>query len=129
MLARGSVGHNHLHFRKNALEVALLNGAWPALERHALALTQYTASEPLPWASLYVERAHALANFRQNTESLLAREALQQLRARVRQSKLLDALPGIEDAIKTSDACLAAPAQRERSERVPRTNRSLRTPS
>ena len=61
ILAAGAVSHNHLWFRRRAMEVALSARDWDAVERHAAALEGYTRSEPLPWADFFVARGRALA--------------------------------------------------------------------
>lgn len=61
LLARGSISHNHLLFRRYAIEAALDGADWDGAERHADALHAYTAAEPLPWAELIAARGHALA--------------------------------------------------------------------
>jgi hypothetical protein len=61
LLARGAVSHNHLIFRRYAIEAALACADWDAVERHADALRAYTAAEPFPWAELIAARGRALA--------------------------------------------------------------------
>jgi class 3 adenylate cyclase/tetratricopeptide (TPR) repeat protein len=61
MLARGSVGHNHLWFYRDAIEALLSSGdAAGALEYVGL-LEAYTRVEPLAWANLFAARGRALA--------------------------------------------------------------------
>jgi hypothetical protein len=61
LLARGAVSHNHLVFRRYAIEAALEGADWDGAARHADALRAYTAAEPLPWAELVAARGQALA--------------------------------------------------------------------
>jgi hypothetical protein len=61
LLARGAVSHNHLFFRRYAIEAALEGADWDGAARHADALRAYTAVEPLPWAELVAARGHTLA--------------------------------------------------------------------
>ena len=61
LLAAGAVSHNHLWFRRRAMDAALRAGDWGAVEHHAAALDEYTRSEPLPWADFFVARGRALA--------------------------------------------------------------------
>lgn len=61
LLARGSISHNHLLFRRYAIEAALDGADWDGAERHADALRAYTSAEPLPWAELVTARGRALA--------------------------------------------------------------------
>jgi class 3 adenylate cyclase/tetratricopeptide (TPR) repeat protein len=61
LLAAGAVGHNHLMFRKDAIEVCLCAGAWDDTDHHAAALASFIRSEPLPWVEFVVARGRALA--------------------------------------------------------------------
>lgn len=62
LLARGCVSHNHLEFRRLAIEFSLRHGDFREARRHAAALTHYTRGEPLPWSELVVRRAEWLAD-------------------------------------------------------------------
>jgi DNA-binding SARP family transcriptional activator/tetratricopeptide (TPR) repeat protein len=63
MLAGGSVGHNHLYYHREAIEVALDMADWAAAERYADRLEDYTSPEPLPWSGLCIARGRLLARF------------------------------------------------------------------
>ena len=60
MLARGTVGHNHLWFNRDAIESLLSSGDGEATLEYVSALEQYTRSEPLSWADLFAARGRAL---------------------------------------------------------------------
>ncbi|MFO1079691.1 MAG: adenylate/guanylate cyclase domain-containing protein [Reyranellaceae bacterium] len=62
LLHGGSLGHNHLYFRRNAIEAALAAGRPDEARRHATALEAYAAPEPLPFTDLVVRRARLLAD-------------------------------------------------------------------
>jgi hypothetical protein len=62
LLAGGCVSHNHLEFRRAAMEFGLRHGDLRETRRHAEALRVYTAEEPLAWSSLVIERALYLAD-------------------------------------------------------------------
>lgn len=62
LLARGCVSHNHLEFRRLAIEFSLRHGDFREARRHAAALTHYTRGEPLTWSDLVVRRAEWLAD-------------------------------------------------------------------
>jgi hypothetical protein len=64
LLARGAVSHNHIDFRRFAIEACLEDADYAGVERHADALARYTASEPLPLTELVIGRARALASAR-----------------------------------------------------------------
>ncbi|HEU0225661.1 MAG TPA: BTAD domain-containing putative transcriptional regulator [Steroidobacteraceae bacterium] len=79
LLARGCVSHNHLEFRRLAIEFSLRHGDFREARRHAAALTAYTRGEPLAWSELVVRRAEWLADRAQDparTDLDLRRAAL-----------------------------------------------------
>ena len=67
LLAKGAVGHNHFWFRRYAIEAALQAEEWDVAERHARALADRTAAEPLPYSDLIVERGRILARLGRGT--------------------------------------------------------------
>ena len=62
LLAGGCVSHNHLEFRRLAMEFNLRHENYRETRRHAEALRSYTREEPLPWSDLIVRRAEWLAD-------------------------------------------------------------------
>jgi hypothetical protein len=62
LLGRGCVSHNHLEFRRLAIEFCLRHADWREARRHAAALAGYTRGEPLVWSDLVVRRAEWLAD-------------------------------------------------------------------
>jgi DNA-binding SARP family transcriptional activator len=62
LLADGCVSHNHLEFRRAAMEFGLRHGDIRETRRHAAALAAYTADEPLAWSGLVIARAEYLAD-------------------------------------------------------------------
>jgi len=62
LLLEGCVSHNHLEYRRVAMEFCLRHGDVRETRRHAKALREYTAGEPLVWADLIVRRAEYLAD-------------------------------------------------------------------
>src|SRR5688572_15533673 len=62
LLAQGCVSHNHLEFRRLAMEFHLRRGDFKEVRRHAAALTAYTSEEPLPWSEIVVRRGEWLAD-------------------------------------------------------------------
>ncbi len=104
LLAAGSIGHNHLLFRRDAIDACLQRGAWSGAEHHAAALEDYARREPSPWTSFVVARGRALAAHGAGGgggggggEQLHSRLAdLKQEGARIGH---LDALPAIETAL------------------------------
>jgi class 3 adenylate cyclase/tetratricopeptide (TPR) repeat protein len=61
LLEKGAVGHNHVWFRRYAIERALIDGEWDEAERQADALLLRTADEPLAYAACVATRARTLA--------------------------------------------------------------------
>jgi hypothetical protein len=55
------VAHNHLLFRRAAIDTCLAAGDTDSALRHADALEAATRAEPLPSADFHVARARALA--------------------------------------------------------------------
>jgi tetratricopeptide (TPR) repeat protein len=76
MLADANVVHNHVFFRKAAMEWAINAGDWSMVDRFAQVLTDYTAAEPLPYVDLIVRRARALTALEGNPEDIQATEAI-----------------------------------------------------
>jgi tetratricopeptide (TPR) repeat protein len=62
LLADGCVSHNHLEFRRAAMEFGLRHGDLRETRRHAAALRAYTEDEPLAWSDLVIRRAEYLAD-------------------------------------------------------------------
>jgi tetratricopeptide (TPR) repeat protein len=62
LLAGGCVSHNHLEFRRAAIEFCLRRGDVREVRRHVTALADYTRDEPLAWSQLVIARAEYLAD-------------------------------------------------------------------
>jgi hypothetical protein len=63
LLAAGSASHNHLQFRRDAIDACLDAEDWSGAELHSDALEIYTCEEPLPWSGYLVARGRALAAY------------------------------------------------------------------
>jgi class 3 adenylate cyclase/tetratricopeptide (TPR) repeat protein len=61
ILASGAVGHNHLLFRKDAIDACLTVSAWDQAVHHAAALEDFTRQEPTPWSDFFIARGLALS--------------------------------------------------------------------
>jgi tetratricopeptide (TPR) repeat protein len=81
LLRRGSVGHNHLWFYRDAIEAMLAAADAPRALRYADMLEAYTRSEKLPWSELFVARGRALVRARQDDADDDARRDLERIRA------------------------------------------------
>jgi hypothetical protein len=55
------ISHSRLHFYRHAIDVCLQWSDWREALRYADALEDYVRAEPLPWATLIIERGRALA--------------------------------------------------------------------
>jgi hypothetical protein len=62
LLEGNGLAHNHLLFRRAAIDACRLAGEPEAMRHHAEQLAQCTRAEPLPWSDFLVRRAHALAD-------------------------------------------------------------------
>jgi tetratricopeptide (TPR) repeat protein len=56
LLMAGSASHNHLQFRRDAIDACLYVEDWGGAELHGAALETYTRQEPLPWSRFFVAR-------------------------------------------------------------------------
>ena len=100
LLEAGAVSHNHLLFRRDAIEAYLGLGDWDSVEHSAAALSQYTQSEPMPFANFYIARARALASCERGPSDAAALAAdLEDLRREGERLGLLVAIAEIEAAI------------------------------
>jgi len=85
-LAGPTLVHNHIFFRRNAIEAVLAAGKSGEARRHAAALADYAAHEPLPLIDLIVRRAELLADAADGRLTPEKRAELSQLAATVQQS-------------------------------------------
>jgi hypothetical protein len=100
LLRAGAVSHNHLLFRRDAIDACLGAGDPEGAERSAAALEVFTRSEPLPFSDFYIARARALAARSANRSDAATLAELERLREEGERLGLLVALPQIETAIK-----------------------------
>ena len=101
MLGRGSVGHNHLWFYRDAIEALLsardAEGALVYVGR----LEDYTRAEPLSWADLFVARGRALcASLRKGADAPI-RDELARVRTALAAAGMTAFLPAIDVAMAT----------------------------
>jgi len=79
ILTSNGVSHNHLQFRRYAIDACLAGEDWAGAGRHADRLEEFTAAEPLPWASFFAARGRALAMYGTGDRSSSLRAKLQGL--------------------------------------------------
>jgi tetratricopeptide (TPR) repeat protein len=108
LLAAGSISHNHLLFRRDAIEACLHVGAWDGAERHAGALEDYARQEPSPWTEFVVARGRALAAHGRGTDIPTLTAELKRLRSEGERLEHLGALSAIDAALAARPA--SAPA-------------------
>lgn len=61
LLKEGSMGSNHLHFYRLAMEASLAVDDWHQTERYAEALEAFTREEPMPLTDYFIARGRVLA--------------------------------------------------------------------
>ncbi len=99
ILAKGSISHNYLWFYRAAIETALLEADYDAVERYADAFEAYTRPEPLPWADFLIARGRALAACGRGARDATTTALLTRLRDLARSVGWRAALPAIEAAL------------------------------
>ncbi len=75
LLATNGLAHNHLLFRRSAIDACFVAVEPQAMRVHAQRLEAFTRAEPLPWSTFIARRAVVLADGleRADSESLQAR--------------------------------------------------------
>lgn len=99
LLAAGCVSHSYFNFYMHAIDVSLEHGRWSEARRYASALEHYTATEPLPFTSLLVQRARALADLGEGIDLDVTRASLRILRGECMRMNARGALRAIEAAL------------------------------
>jgi tetratricopeptide (TPR) repeat protein len=99
IIAQGAVGHNHLRFYPQAIDVALDLEDWDEAERYAQALEAYTRPELLPWSDFFIARGRALAVIGRGRRDQTMRAELERQTNQADRLELLTALPAMEQAL------------------------------
>ncbi|MBL8699143.1 MAG: AAA family ATPase [Alphaproteobacteria bacterium] len=99
LLADGGVAHNHLWFRRAAMDVSCAAGRYAEARRHAAALEAFTAAEPLPWSDFHVRRIRALAAVAEGGRDAAHRAELEALRRAALEAGLTPAVPALDAAL------------------------------
>jgi len=100
LLRQSALLHSHLWFYRDAIEACVSAGDWAQALRYADALEARVQAEPLPWVTLIVERARAIAAFAPDRADATARARLLRVRDTVVAKEVGWALAGI-DAVLT----------------------------
>jgi len=93
------LSHCHLNFYQGAIDVSLDARAWDEALRYAAALERYVSAEPLPWATLMIERARALAAVGSGNKSAALFADLRRIRSEIERAGIRSALPNVELAL------------------------------
>jgi class 3 adenylate cyclase/tetratricopeptide (TPR) repeat protein len=101
LLATNQIGHNHLLFRRDAIETCIDRGIWDAAENHADALDAYAEREPSPWTRFFAARGRALAAHGRGRRDAALRSEMERLSKEAEGCGFRAALPALK-------ACLAA---------------------
>jgi tetratricopeptide (TPR) repeat protein len=100
LLAGSTVCHNHLNFRKEAIDACLAAGDWDEALRHAAALEDFARDQPFAWTTFFVARGRALAAHGQGRRDAELVAELERLREEGKRYGFLVALPPIEAALE-----------------------------
>ncbi|MDA1101047.1 MAG: AAA family ATPase [Proteobacteria bacterium] len=95
LVRAGANAHNVLWFHRDAIDACLAIGDHGRVRGHADALLAFTVAEPLPWATFFASRGHALADC---ADGLGNAAALAKVHGQGSQLGLAIALPAIEAA-------------------------------
>jgi len=99
MLARGAVGHNHLWYHRDAIEVFLSARDARGMIVHVEALEAYARAEPLPWSTLFAARGRCLAAVVQGEFRDGLFEDLKRVRAELLSAGFRPFLAEVDDAL------------------------------
>jgi len=101
MLGRGSVGHNHLWFYRDAIEALLLARDAEGALVYVGRLEDYTRGEPLSWADLFAARGRALCTWLRKGAGEPVRDELARVRSGLAMAGMTAFLPAIDVAMAT----------------------------
>jgi len=101
LLRDRTAAHNHLLFRRDAIDACLAAADAAAALRHAAALEAFTQPEPLPWSRYMVARARALAAWLLDRTPAGPADELRRLRLEGRRLGQLTSLVAIDQALST----------------------------
>ena len=99
ILRSGALKHNYIWFYREAIEVSLKSGQWPAARRYAEALETSFRDEPTPWSSFLAGRGRALAAWGEDARDAANLAELKRLRGEGDRMGYLAALTLIDKAL------------------------------
>lgn len=100
LLDSGCVSHSYFNFYMYAIDVALDQRAWQEARRYAAALAAYTAQEPLPFTTLLIDRAHALADLGEGIDPQRTHAKLRALKNECLRMNSRSAMEAIDAALE-----------------------------
>lgn len=99
LLAHNNLAHNHLLFRRDAIDACLDAGDPDGAMRHAAALETRSRSEPLPWSEFFIARGRALAVHAADVRAPATRAVLMRLREDGQRMGLLVSVVALDAAL------------------------------
>jgi hypothetical protein len=100
LLVGNTLAHNHLLFRRDAIETSMLLRDWDEAVRHAAALEDFVRPEPLPWTAFLTARARAYASFGKGRRDAQLDGELERLQ--IEGDRLGIRLPGVSEVFGPS---------------------------
>ena len=101
---RGSVGHSHLTFYRDAIDAKLDDGDWDGVERYAGLLEDFTRDEPYLWSTFFAARGRALAAWGRGRRDAEALAELRRLREAAERTGFMTAIPALEAALGQAES-------------------------
>jgi hypothetical protein len=101
LLVHNNLAHNHLLFRRDAIDACLDAGDPEGAMRHAAALETRSRSEPLPWSEFFIARGRALAVHAANVRAETAQKELMRLLENGQRMGLHVWVTGLDAAVAT----------------------------
>jgi tetratricopeptide (TPR) repeat protein len=105
LLSKGAVGHNHLMFYRDAIDVCLADRDWDGAERYADLLDDFVRPEPFLWGSYFAARGRALAAVGRGRRGAEIAAELERLREVAERAGFLTSIPDLDAAHR----CAAEP--------------------
>jgi tetratricopeptide (TPR) repeat protein len=103
LLSKGAVGHNHLMFYRDAIDVCLADRDWDGSERYAALLEDYVRPEPFVWGSYFAARGRALAALGRGRRGAEIAAELGRLREIGEGAGFLTSIPDFDAALQAAE--------------------------
>jgi class 3 adenylate cyclase/tetratricopeptide (TPR) repeat protein len=102
LIDEGSQDYIRDYFYRDGIDAALLEKDWDRVEKYAYEIEDSAGGESIPLLEFYVDRGRALAKLGRGTADADTLRQLQQLRGQAEQIELMEAIPAIDEALKSS---------------------------